>query len=61
MKELDEAVRYNAADEEATASALHDKADELERAGNHKLASAYHQAATKAEGRANVWRGLLKK
>ena len=60
-KGFDEAVRYNAADEETTASALRDKAEELESNGNHKQASVYYNAAAKAENRAGVWRNLLRK
>lgn len=60
MKEFDEAVRYNAADEESTASALRDKAEMLESAGDHQQASVYYNAAAKAENRAGVWRNLLK-
>lgn len=61
MKELDEALRAAAADEAETESLLREKAEELHRAGKHSMASTYDQAAAKAEDRANVWRGLLKK
>ncbi|WP_028933966.1 hypothetical protein [Pseudonocardia spinosispora] len=58
-KELDESIRYNAADEESTASALRDTAKEHEKAGNYRQASVYYKAAAKAEDRAKVWRKLL--
>lgn len=54
------AVRQNAADEASTATALRDKANEHEKAGNHGQAAVYHNAAQKADDRADVWRGLLK-
>ncbi|WP_027947231.1 hypothetical protein [Amycolatopsis taiwanensis] len=60
MKKFDEAVRYNAADEESTATALRDKAEMLESIGDHKQASVYRNAAAKAENRAGVWRNLLR-
>lgn len=59
MKKFDQAVAYNAADEESTASALRDRASELESAGNYRQASVYYNAAAKAEDRADLWRGLL--
>lgn len=59
MKELEEAIRYNAADEASTATALRDRAAELEREGNHRQASTYHNAAANADNRAGIWRGLL--
>lgn len=60
MGKLDDAARYNAADEATTATLLRDKAAELESAGNHAQASVYHNAAAKADDRASVWRGLLR-
>jgi len=59
MKEFDEAVAHNAADEACTASALRDRANELESAGDYRMASVYHNAAAKADDRADLWRGLL--
>lgn len=56
---LDAEARRCAADEEATRTLLTDKAEELHRTGNHRLASAYDRAAAKAEDRAGVWRALL--
>ena len=53
------AVRQNAADEASTATALRDKATEHEQAGNHRQATVYHNAAVKADGRADLWRDLL--
>lgn len=61
MKELDDALRHNAADEASTATLLRDEAAKQEREGNHKRASAYHNAAAKADNRAGLWRRLLKK
>ncbi|MEV4599459.1 hypothetical protein AB0K15_18865 [Amycolatopsis sp. NPDC049253] len=58
-KKLAEAYRRNAADEESTATALRDKAEQLEHAGDFRMASTYFTAAAKAEQRAQVWRGLL--
>lgn len=60
MSGLEDAARYNAADEATTASLLRDKANELERDGNYGRAAVYHRAAAKADDRAGVWRQLLK-
>lgn len=60
MSGIDNAARAAAADEASTATALNDRAAELENKGNHKQAAVYRNAATKAEGRASTWRGLLK-
>ncbi len=54
------AVRANAADEASTATALRDVADEHERNGNYRQAGVYHNAAAKADDRAEVWRDLLR-
>ncbi len=54
------AVRANATDEASTASALRDKANEHERNGNHPQAAVYHNAAGKADERADMWRDLLR-
>lgn len=59
-KDLATEYARNAADEESTATALRDKAEQLERAGDFRKASTYYKAAAKAEDRAKVWRGLLK-
>ncbi|NIJ11051.1 hypothetical protein FHU38_001395 [Saccharomonospora amisosensis] len=59
MKKFGQAVSYNAADEASTASALRDRANELEGSGDYRRASVYHNAAAKAEDRADLWRGLL--
>lgn len=56
---FDYAIRMEAADEASTATALRDKAEELESAGNHAQASVYYNAAGKAEQRADTWRSLL--
>ncbi|SEB28755.1 hypothetical protein SAMN04489727_2142 [Amycolatopsis tolypomycina] len=54
------AVRANASDEAATATALRDKAEEHERNGNYRQAAVYNNAAAKADERADVWRDLLR-
>lgn len=59
-KGLDDAARYNAADEAHTAQLLRDKADEHEKKGDHRQEAVYRNAAAKADDRADVWRGLLR-
>ncbi len=60
MASFEQVVRNTVADEATIATALNDKADDLEKAGNYKAASVYRNAATDSEYRARVWRQLLK-
>ncbi|MTD55724.1 hypothetical protein [Amycolatopsis pithecellobii] len=61
MRNLDDAARDVVEDEVETGMLLRERAEELKQAGDHRQAAVYDRAAAKADNRAGVFRGLLKK